>query len=178
MLKKNVQGKVFISMTVETDGSLSDFKVEKDMGFGAAAETIRALKLSPKWEPGYQNGQAVRVRYTLPITFAISKELLDTTSEFENTAGKPDVNDKVSDNAYKETERSTGTTLLGLDTRLRPMYILDGKIVPDLNNLNPENILSITLVKNPADLEPYISLFGTKATDGVVLIRTKSTAGK
>ena len=178
MLRKNIQGKVFISMTVERDGSLSDFKVEKDIGFGAAIETIRALKVSPKWQPGYQNGQAVRVRYTLPITFAISKVPKDTTSDIENTVNQPILADKVSYKTAKDTVRSSGTTLLGLDTRLRLMYIVDGKILNDLNSLNPENISSITLVKNAADLEPYISLFGSKAADGVVLIRTRSTAKK
>jgi beta-lactamase regulating signal transducer with metallopeptidase domain len=45
MLKKNVQGKVFISLTVEKDGSLSDIKPVRDIGFGAAEEAIRVLKL-------------------------------------------------------------------------------------------------------------------------------------
>src|ERR1700743_746391 len=94
MLKRNVQGKVYISLTVEKDGSLSDIKAVKDIGYGAADEAIRVLKLSPNWEPGYQNGQRVRVRYTLPINFAIrdTPPATDTVSE----AHVSDLPDKVS----------------------------------------------------------------------------------
>ncbi|MNY74901.1 Gram-negative bacterial tonB protein [compost metagenome] len=53
---------------VEKDGSLSEFKIEKDLGYGAGDEAIRVLKLSPKWIPATENGKAVRVSYSLPIT--------------------------------------------------------------------------------------------------------------
>jgi hypothetical protein len=53
---------------VEKDGSLSEFEIVKDLGFGTADEVIRVLKLSPKWIPGSENGKAVRVEYRMPIT--------------------------------------------------------------------------------------------------------------
>jgi hypothetical protein len=58
---------------VETDGSLSEFQVVKDLGFGVGDEIIRVLKLSPKWNPGIQSGQPVRVLYTLPVTIQPEK---------------------------------------------------------------------------------------------------------
>ncbi len=63
-----IQGKVIVEFMIETDGSLSEFQVIKDLGFGVGDEAIRVLKLSPKWNPGIQSGQPVRVLYTLPIT--------------------------------------------------------------------------------------------------------------
>ncbi|MRX66500.1 Signal transducer regulating beta-lactamase production, contains metallopeptidase domain [Flavobacterium resistens] len=63
-----IQGKVIVEFMIETDGSLSEFQVVKDLGFGIGDEAIRVLKLSPKWNPGIQKGQPVRVLYTLPIT--------------------------------------------------------------------------------------------------------------
>ena len=58
---------------VEKDGSLSEFKVVKDLGYGSADEAIRVLKLSPKWIPASENGKPVRVMYSLPITIQAEK---------------------------------------------------------------------------------------------------------
>ncbi|MHC0439891.1 energy transducer TonB [Flavobacterium sp. 3-210] len=68
-----IKGKVDMKFMIETDGSLSEFKRIKDLGYGIADEAIRVLKLSPKWNPGIQNGQPVRVLYTLPITIQSEK---------------------------------------------------------------------------------------------------------
>lgn len=61
-------GKVFVSFVVEKDGSLTDIKVTRDVGFGSKEEAIRVLKKCRKWVPGEQNGKKVRVLYSLPIT--------------------------------------------------------------------------------------------------------------
>ncbi|WP_427871789.1 M56 family metallopeptidase [Flavobacterium sp. MMS24-S5] len=66
--KQKKDGKIFIEFMVEKDGSLSEFKVVKDLGYGVAEEATRVLKLSPKWIPGSEHGKPVRVLYTLPIT--------------------------------------------------------------------------------------------------------------
>ncbi|MBS1521639.1 MAG: TonB family protein [Bacteroidetes bacterium] len=68
---KKIQGKVFVSFIVEKDGSLSNLKAVKDPGAGCGPEAIRVMKLSPKWNPGIQNGHKVRVQYTLPIAFTL-----------------------------------------------------------------------------------------------------------
>ncbi|MDD5151615.1 MAG: M56 family metallopeptidase [Flavobacterium sp.] len=60
-------GKIYISFMVETDGSLSEFQVLRDLGFGAGEEAVRVLKLSPKWIPGKEDGKAVRMKFSLPI---------------------------------------------------------------------------------------------------------------
>jgi len=65
--EEGFKGKVMVSFIVETDGSLSDIKVLKDIGYGTSQEAIRVLKASPKWIPGKQDGKPVRVAYTLPI---------------------------------------------------------------------------------------------------------------
>jgi hypothetical protein len=66
-------GKVFLTFMVEKDGSLSEFEILKDIGFGTAEEVIRVLKLSPKWIPGKQNNETVRVKYSLPVQVEPSK---------------------------------------------------------------------------------------------------------
>lgn len=67
-------GKVFVSFVVEKDGSLTDIKVTRDPGYRTKEEAIRVLKLSPKWNPGVQNGKKVRVQYSLPITLQPTEE--------------------------------------------------------------------------------------------------------
>lgn len=61
-------GKIYVTFMVEKDGSLTEFEILHDMGFGTGSEVIRVLKLSPKWIPGKQNNQPVRVKYNLPIS--------------------------------------------------------------------------------------------------------------
>lgn len=65
--EEGLKGKVFVSFVVEKDGSLTDIKVIRDIGYGTGKEAIRVLKNCPKWNPGEQNGKKVRVLYSLPI---------------------------------------------------------------------------------------------------------------
>ncbi|HEY9002117.1 MAG TPA: energy transducer TonB [Mucilaginibacter sp.] len=179
MLDKNIQGKELIAMTIETDGSLSDIKVVKDLGNGAAKEVIRVLKLSPKWEPGYQNGNKVRVRYTIPISFNISKgPAPDTTSEAIKEKTKVVIPDKVTYVVPKDSIRNTGTVLIGLDPNMDPLYVVDGKAVSDLNSLNPNDIASIRVLKQQPAKEVYAGIYGKKALNGVVVIKTKDAVEK
>jgi hypothetical protein len=64
----NLKGKVYITFIVEIDGSLNDFKILRDIGYGTGEEAVRVLKSCPKWIPGKINGKAVRTLYSLPIT--------------------------------------------------------------------------------------------------------------
>ena len=66
-------GSVYIKFMVEKDGSLSEFEILRDMGFGTGEEAIRVLKLSPKWIPGKDKDKPVRVQYSLPITLQQAK---------------------------------------------------------------------------------------------------------
>ncbi|MXO03511.1 M56 family peptidase [Flavobacterium sp. HBTb2-11-1] len=71
--KQKMEGKIFMEFMVEKDGSLSEFKIVKDLGYGVGDEAIRVLKLSPKWIPATENGKPVRVTYNLPITIQAPK---------------------------------------------------------------------------------------------------------
>ncbi len=66
--EEGVSGRVIVTFVIEKDGTLTDIKVVRDIGFGSGAEAIRVLKKSPKWIPGIQNGKKVRVLYSLPIS--------------------------------------------------------------------------------------------------------------
>lgn len=62
-----IQGRVSLSFIVEKSGELTDIKAVKGIGGGVEAEAIRVLKSMPRWKPGNQNGNLVRVRMNLPI---------------------------------------------------------------------------------------------------------------
>ncbi|QBN20604.1 DUF2059 domain-containing protein [Flavobacterium nackdongense] len=63
-----LKGKVFVTFVIEKDGSLTDIKILRDLGYGTGKEAVRVLELSPKWIPGEQNGQKVRCTFSLPIS--------------------------------------------------------------------------------------------------------------
>lgn len=63
----NAKGKIFITFTIDIDGSVTNVRVLRDIGFGTREEAIRVLKLCPKWNPGIKNGEPVKVIYSLPI---------------------------------------------------------------------------------------------------------------
>jgi protein TonB len=65
---EEVSGKIIVSFVVEKDGSLTDIKIIRDLGFGTGKEAKRVLESSPRWKPGIQNGRPVRVLYNLPIS--------------------------------------------------------------------------------------------------------------
>lgn len=68
-----VKGAVEVSFVVERDGSLTDIKVVRDLGYGTGQEAVRLLQRAAKWKPGVQNGRPVRVAYTLPIRLDLSQ---------------------------------------------------------------------------------------------------------
>ena len=69
--ENGVQGRVIVTFVVERDGSITDVKVVKSVDPSLDKEAVRVTKSMPKWIPGKQNGSAVRVKYTLPVTFRL-----------------------------------------------------------------------------------------------------------
>lgn len=70
--ENGTQGKVIISFMVEEDGTLTDVHVSRGIGDGCDEESRRVIALSSPWKPGVKDGQAVRVAYSIPISFALS----------------------------------------------------------------------------------------------------------
>ncbi|WP_428329278.1 energy transducer TonB [Mucilaginibacter sp.] len=71
--EEGVSGRVYLSFVIEKDGSLSNITVDRPAGHGFDEEALRVLKLAKAWKPGTQNGQPVRVKYTIPINFQVSE---------------------------------------------------------------------------------------------------------
>ena len=69
--EKGIQGRVTCSFIVETDGSLSNIQVIRGLDPALDKEAVRVIGEMPKWIPGTQRGKAVRVKYTVPMTFSL-----------------------------------------------------------------------------------------------------------
>ncbi|MEO3403018.1 TonB family protein [Mucilaginibacter sp. CAU 1740] len=69
--RNGVEGTVILRFVVEKDGSLTDIRISKSVAPALDAEAERVLRNSPKWIPGTQFGQPVRVQYAVPIKFAL-----------------------------------------------------------------------------------------------------------
>ena len=70
-LENGIQGTVVLSFVIEKDGSLTNIQVLRTPDRSLSEEATRVLSKSPKWSPGKQRNQVVRVKYTLPVDFRV-----------------------------------------------------------------------------------------------------------
>ncbi len=68
---QNKQGKVWVSMVIEKDGSVSNAKVINGLTDVQDKEILRVVNNLNKWKPGMQDGQPVRVAYNVPLKFKL-----------------------------------------------------------------------------------------------------------
>ena len=120
--KNGIQGRVIITFVVESDGSITEAHIVRSVNPLLDAEALRVVNAMPNWTPGMQNGEPVRVKYTLPITF------------------------KLQGDAKAKTENIVlGKEHKGKDFSL----IIDGKVVDvaDLSGISPDDIESMKVEK-------------------------------
>lgn len=149
--RANVQGKVFLSFVVTTDGEIKDIKVLKGIGFGADEESIRVVSAMPRWTPGKQDGKPVNVRYNLPIAFLTNDSKKEVGSNMNST------------------EPSVSVVTNG---EVKPFYVVDGVEKGSdfvIKSVSPQEIKSISVLKGEKATDKY----GSKGLNGVVEITTK-----
>lgn len=73
--EKGIQGDVIAQFVIDTDGSVraEDIVILKSADKLLSDEVLRVISKSPKWSPGYQKGRAVKVKYIIPLTFALGE---------------------------------------------------------------------------------------------------------
>jgi len=150
--KNNIQGKVFLSFVVETDGALTDIKVDRSVGSGLDEEAVRLIKESPKWIPGMQDGQNVRVKYNIPISFSLTND-------------EPPLQGKVQGIQIKGNKLTIG------ESKTKPLYIINGEKqdASKLESIDPNDIATIEVLKDKS----ATALYGDIAKDGVIIVTTK-----
>ena len=145
----DIQGNVFVSFVVEKDGSLTDIKVDRKLGFGTDEEALRVLKLSKRWNPGMQNGKAVRVKYNIPIKFSLNGEMNESKSNV------------VASIKLKSYADAKDAPLVVLDSEVKDASIL--------KDLDPKKVESISVLKSAN----ATSLYGKNAENGAIIIVSK-----
>lgn len=166
------QGRVVVQFIVQKDGSLSDLHVLRSVDPWLDAEAIRVIGSMPKWKPGMQDGQAVAVKYTMPVTFSLEG------SKNKPQAGKDDMVAYGTDSTstaeastlqIRQSDKDNHTTL-GKEGQ-SPMVLIDDVEVSTetMNKLDPQCIESVTVLKDVSATAKY----GKKGKYGVILITTK-----
>jgi len=69
-----LSGKVYVTFVVDKDGAVTEARPVKCIGAGCESEAVRVISMSPNWKPGVQKGRAVRVQYSVPISFNATRE--------------------------------------------------------------------------------------------------------
>lgn len=69
--KNRIEGKVYVTFTVEKDGSITHAKILRDIGGGCGQEAIRVVNSMPRWKPGTQRGKPERTQFNLPVQFKL-----------------------------------------------------------------------------------------------------------
>lgn len=142
--KAGIQGMVIVQFVVGKDGAVRDIKPVKSVSPELDAEAVRVVAAMPKWVPGYQRGEAVNVRYTLPVNFRMDG---GPGSESQKAAGS---NIAFSDDVY---------------------YVVDGVhvSVAELKKISADKINSIEVFKG----ESAVEKFGEQAKNGAIVVSTK-----
>ena len=82
--KQGIQGRVLVQFVVDKTGKVRDAKLVRNVDELLDAEALRVIQAMPQWIPGKQKGQAVNVKYTIPISFRLpAKE--EKPTEFNAT---------------------------------------------------------------------------------------------
>ena len=69
MCEGAAQGRVMVGFVINEDGSISDVKVLRSLTPECDEVAVKIVKGMPKWNPGKQNGKAVKTKYTVPVSF-------------------------------------------------------------------------------------------------------------
>ena len=163
-----VQGRVVVEFVVEKDGSLGNITVLKSVSPDLDAEAVRVAETMPAWTPGQKDGQPVRCKMALPVSFKLTssdKCGLDAVKEY-NAKDKDVMSGKTVDDVvvvgYGTMKKSEDEAPVVSTIKMKndivdynlgsgnPVYFVDGEQVSDIKNIDPDKIKSITVKKNDA----------------------------
>ena len=158
--KENVRARVVASFTVDKDGSITDAKIVRSQGEAFDNEALRVINGMPKWIPGMQNGKAVSVKYTLPITFS-------TTDSDKKIKSVRTID--MNDNGGKQPEGKVVSRKVEMFSSEDFVLVVNGKVVEALNGIKPSDIEKVDVKKDAETMKKY----NAEGKQGVMLISTK-----
>lgn len=156
--KAGIQGRVVVSFVVNKDGTVKDAKIVRSVDKSIDAEALRVISAMPKWQPGYQDGKAVSVRYMVPVTFRLTGESRKVQS---TEADNDNINVKMSSD-------NNNVNISFKDTRY---YVINGVHVDaaEVKKISADKIKEIVVLKG----EKAIEKFGEQARDGAIVVTTE-----
>jgi TonB family protein len=166
--RANVQGKVFVKFIVRKDGSVSDLKVLKGIGFGCDEETVRVLGSMPKWNPGKQNGKPVSVYFTMPVNFVLEEDKKALTKG-EFPWEKLIVVEKGEIKTFTDKEAINRET-----ERLKPL-LQSGSIKEEISVNTIEKSMTIRILDKPKGFEIRSNILNQPDIDPLFVIDGKVT---
>ena len=169
--KANIKGKVYTQFIVNKDGSTSDFKTIKGIGYGCDEEAMRVIQSIPKWNPGRHKGEVVKSTLIVPINFQLDAEpkMKINKKDKEEFPKLPAVMEfKSKDVAVVDR----GNMAIGpCKDCPPPMYMMNGKRIYEieLKGIDPKDIEKLEVFKG----ENAVIRYGEDARDGAVVITLK-----
>ena len=147
---KCIEGRVTLSFIVEKDGSITNIEELRSPDPRLTAEAKRVLSLMPNWTPGKQDGEAVRVKYIIPVTFR--------------------KNGGYSVITIDDAKASTSTP----SVKFEGLTLLDGQPISteELHKLSNDIIESMEVLKDEGNISKYIDQY-PEAKNGIIKINTK-----
>ncbi|MDD2825251.1 MAG: TonB family protein, partial [Bacteroidales bacterium] len=152
--EQGIQGRVVASIELSEEGTVSHAEILRGVHPSIDAEVIRVLTSSPKWEkPAMKEGVPVKVSYMIPLNFTLR-------------GNEQKVLDEVVVVGYgKLPDGNVNITKIPDDV----LFIVDGKEVKSLEDIEPADIESIEVLKDAAAIEKY----GEKGRNGVIIVKRK-----
>ena len=157
---EDVKVRVVTTFTVEKDGSITDAKIVRSQGEAFDNEALRVINGMPKWIPGMQNGKAVSVKYTLPITFS-------TTDSDKKIKSVRTID--MYDNGGKQPEGKVVSRKAEMFSSEDFVLVVNGKVVEALSGIKPSDIEKVDVKKDAETMKKY----NVEGKLGVMFISTK-----
>lgn len=110
--KAGIQGRVTVQFVVGKDGSIGNVSILRGVNADLDAEAIRVISSMPKWKPGTQKGEPVKVKYTVPVMFRLAPEPVEKIDETTVVGYHTPVAGEVYDVVDKMPEFPGGMTSL------------------------------------------------------------------
>jgi hypothetical protein len=75
--ERSLQGQVVANFAVEPDGTIQHVRIISSFNRGLSLQVVNAIRNSPAWTPGYQEGKAVRVFFVMPVAYQLAPSQLE-----------------------------------------------------------------------------------------------------
>jgi TonB family protein len=72
--ENNIEGIVYIRLTIDSKGKVTDAMIKEDIGYGCGAEALSVVSMMPNWLPATKDGTAVASTQTIPIAFKLKSD--------------------------------------------------------------------------------------------------------